>query len=63
MAQAPPKDDKVKSDKDKESERGPVAKPGARPGKANFLIWRVLFELDVKYTPIKPIGALVCGLH
>eukprot|EP00850_Spirogloea_muscicola_P012422 SM000080S22937 [mRNA] locus=s80:240271:241973:- [translate_table: standard] len=32
------------------------------PGKHQFMLWRTLFEVDVKYTPIKPIGKGAYGV-
>ena len=63
-------------------DRGPIPKPSTHPGKHNFLIWRVLFEvratlpagrqrtlltrvttqLDLRYTPIKPLGKGAYGV-
>mmetsp|Transcript_10804 Transcript_10804/g.37522 ORF Transcript_10804/g.37522 Transcript_10804/m.37522 type:complete len:368 (+) Transcript_10804:260-1363(+) len=45
-----------------ESQKGPIRKHGAKPGKHNFLIWRNLFEIDIRYTPIKPIGKGAYGV-
>ena len=35
---------------------------GGRPGKQCWMIWRSLFEIDKKYTPIKPIGKGAYGV-
>mmetsp|Transcript_9382 Transcript_9382/g.30975 ORF Transcript_9382/g.30975 Transcript_9382/m.30975 type:complete len:365 (-) Transcript_9382:138-1232(-) len=43
-------------------EKGPIRKQGGRRGKHNFVIWRNLFEIDLKYTPIKPIGKGAYGV-
>ncbi|CAI5943938.1 unnamed protein product [Closterium sp. NIES-64] len=32
------------------------------PGKHQFMLWRTLFEIDAKYTPIKPIGKGAYGV-
>eukprot|EP00270_Netrium_digitus_P015439 TRINITY_DN5413_c0_g1_i1.p1 TRINITY_DN5413_c0_g1~~TRINITY_DN5413_c0_g1_i1.p1 ORF type:complete len:409 (+),score=92.31 TRINITY_DN5413_c0_g1_i1:121-1227(+) len=32
------------------------------PGKHHFMLWRTLFEIDIKYTPIKPIGKGAYGV-
>lgn len=32
------------------------------PGKHQFMLWRSLFEIDTKYTPIKPIGKGAYGV-
>eukprot|EP00898_Chlorokybus_atmophyticus_P004650 jgi/Chlat1/5186/Chrsp33S05042 len=40
-----------------------LAAAGApRNGKHQFLLWRTMFEIDVRYTPIKPIGKGAYGV-
>mmetsp|Transcript_36651 Transcript_36651/g.90501 ORF Transcript_36651/g.90501 Transcript_36651/m.90501 type:complete len:386 (+) Transcript_36651:191-1348(+) len=43
-------------------DKAPVRKPGGRPGKHCYMLWRSLFEIDVKYIPIKPIGKGAYGV-
>jgi len=40
----------------------PIKKEGAKKGKHNFLLWKNLFEIDVKYVPIKAIGKGAYGV-
>jgi len=40
----------------------PIKKDGAKKGKHNFLLWKNLFELDLKYVPIKAIGKGAYGV-
>jgi len=44
------------------SDKQPVRKAGGRPGKHCYMLWRNLFEIDLKYTPIKPIGKGAYGV-
>eukprot|EP00793_Prasinoderma_coloniale_P004556 PRCOL_00000317-RA len=34
----------------------------AKMGKHQFVLWRTLFEIDLRYTPIKPIGKGAYGV-
>lgn len=40
----------------------PVKKEGSKKGKHNFLLWKNLFEIDLKYVPIKAIGKGAYGV-
>mmetsp|Transcript_19953 Transcript_19953/g.43666 ORF Transcript_19953/g.43666 Transcript_19953/m.43666 type:complete len:378 (-) Transcript_19953:354-1487(-) len=40
----------------------PIKKAGAKKGKHNFLLWKNLFEIDLKYVPIKAIGKGAYGV-
>mmetsp|Transcript_42494 Transcript_42494/g.136317 ORF Transcript_42494/g.136317 Transcript_42494/m.136317 type:complete len:374 (+) Transcript_42494:402-1523(+) len=40
----------------------PVLKEGGAPGKHIWMIWRTPFEIDRRYTPIKPIGKGAYGV-
>jgi len=44
------------------NDKVPVRRPGGRPGKQCYMIWRSLFEIDMKYVPIKPIGKGAYGV-